>query len=127
MCVEPRRAPVRRALLLLILALVSGCGTMRYGVPPRVERLDELQPGLSTTADVLLRLGEPRGRGAVRLTRAEPMRDVFLYEYVEADASGKARLKMLLVLIRADRYDGHLWFSDELLLRPAAAGGGGGP
>ncbi|MDD3450435.1 MAG: hypothetical protein PHF72_15585, partial [Gammaproteobacteria bacterium] len=92
MCVEPRWAPVRRTLLLLILALTAGCGTMRYGVPPRVERLDALQPGLSTTADVLLRLGEPRGRGAVRLTPAEPVREVFLYEYVEADASGKARL-----------------------------------
>lgn len=38
--------------------------TVKYGVSPKVDQLGKLKVGASKRADVLMTLGEPRGRGA---------------------------------------------------------------
>jgi hypothetical protein len=95
------------------MVLLSGClPAMKFGYPPRVENLNSLQPGVSTTRDILLSLGEPRGSGKVRLTPHMDPKSIWYYEYVES--SGKsAKLKFLLVFVDKDLYDGHLWFSSS--------------
>jgi len=53
-------------LLIGALALggLQGCGTrLEMGSPPRVDRLAQLKPHVSTKQDVLLTLGEPHGVG----------------------------------------------------------------
>ncbi len=116
---SPRRSrvPLPRWLLPTLMCLVwaaAGC-TMKYGSPPQIDRLAGLSVGVSTTADVRLALGEPRGEGMARLTPDLPPRKILFYEYVESDGS-TTKLKMLMVFTLADRYDGHLWFSASELL-----------
>jgi hypothetical protein len=85
---------------------------VRYGWPPRIDELAGLRPGASTAADVLLVLGEPRGRGTARIARGEPTRDLWFYEYVEARGQDIG-LTMLLIFFDGERYVGYLWFSTE--------------
>jgi len=96
---------------LVCLLLLSGClPTMKFGYPPRVENLSSLQPGVSTTKDILLSLGEPRGAGKAKFNPDMGPKTIWYYEYVES--SGKtATLKFLLIFIDRDIYDGHLWFA----------------
>jgi hypothetical protein len=95
----------------VLLALVlGGCITVRYGVMPQTDRLSELSIGESRQGDVLLVLGQPRGKGAANVSPEFDRRAIWFYEYVESD--GKAvQLKMLLVYFIGDVYDGYLWFS----------------
>ena len=117
-----RSSPVlllaRMLVVFLLLGFLGGCATsLRYGSPPRVDRLGALKPGDSTTADVLLMLGEPRGRGATQFSPGLPPGRIWFYEYQEGD--GKTfRLKILLVFFDRDKdlYAGHLWFSAASLL-----------
>ena len=96
---------------LALLALVlGGCITVKYGVIPQTDRLSELSIGESRQGDVLLVLGQPRGKGAANVSPEFDRRAIWFYEYVESD--GKAvQLKMLLVYFVGDVYDGYLWFS----------------
>ncbi len=98
-------------LVLVLLALVlGGCITVQYGVIPQTDRLSELSIGESRQGDVLLVLGQPRGKGAANVSPEFDRRAIWFYEYVESD--GKAvQLKMLLVYFIGDVYDGYLWFS----------------
>jgi len=89
--------------------------SIKYGSPPRTDRLATLTIGASTTADVLLALGEPRGRGVVRQSLDLPPRTIWSYEYTEAEGR-RIGLKMLLVFFNQDRYDGYLWFSAAALV-----------
>lgn len=108
----------------LVLLMLSACVTQaKYGVPPKVERLSGLKVGVSKQADVLMALGEPRGKGAARLSDAKsqqlgiaPYHDIWFYEYAELKDS-HAYLKFLLVFIDKDTYNGHLWFSSSDLLK----------
>lgn len=101
---------------LLAAGLLSGCATtMRVGTPPRPERLKELTAGVSTTGDVLRTLGEPRGTGAAHSSLVREPRKILYYEYVEIEGL-RTSFTMLLVFLREDRYDGHLWFSSAQLL-----------
>ena len=100
-----------RALAAALCALVfAGCGTVRFGTPPPVERLATLRPGVSSQADVLLALGEPTGRGVTRFAAEPTPRTVWFYRMVQGEGQ-KITLSMLLVFLRADRYEGHLWFA----------------
>ena len=111
-CSETRR-------IVLILGLVVSLGSMscfpstvRYGFPPQIDKLNTLTHGTSTSADIVLALGQPRGDGVARSTIEPTPRQIYYYEYVEAGTySGKIELSMLLVFVRDGRYDGHLWFS----------------
>ena len=111
-CSETRR-------IVLILGLVVSLGSMscfpstvRYGFPTQIDKLNTLTHGTSTSADIVLALGQPRGDGVARSTIEPTPRQIYYYEYVEAGTySGKIELSMLLVFVRDGRYDGHLWFS----------------
>jgi hypothetical protein len=101
----------------LALAALQGCATrMEIGAPPRLERLAQLTPQLSSRNDVLLALGEPRGYGAARLDRAQARKQVWLYEHT-VSAGADIHLTMLLVFFDGDAYDGYMWFADALNLK----------
>jgi hypothetical protein len=74
---------------------------------------------VSTRADVLLALGEPRGYGVMRWTTALEPRQVWYYEYVRwqmLPGASSMDPSILLVFFTQDRYDGHLWFSTAKLI-----------
>ena len=97
--------------LLAFLLILPGCmPTIRYGSPPRVEQLNTLNDGVSGKSDVLLALGEPRGYGVAHISRTLPARDIWFYEYTEAEG-GEIGIKYLLVFFDKEIYDGYLWFS----------------
>src|SRR5215472_3331316 len=106
-------ARLLKVLLMVACVTVTACAqSVTYGVKPQTDRLSMLVRGKSTAADVLLALGEPRGRGAARLAD-EPnstRRDVLFYEFVQSNGS-TVNLKMLVVFMRDGTYDGHFWFS----------------
>jgi len=89
---------------------------MKAGTPPPVERLAQLKVALSTAADVRSALGEPQGRGAVRLPQTG-LQDVWLYEYDELEGL-TMHLRMLMVFVDREsaRYGGYMWFSSGQLL-----------
>ena len=95
---------------LLSFSLLTACANI--GVPPRLNGLEILRPGVSTEADILQSLGEPRGRGIARFTADFEPREVWFYEHVESRGSDVS-LTLLLVLVKQGLYDGHLWFSSE--------------
>ena len=102
---------MRAASALAIAAfLVTACMTVTHGVNPQTAGLAQLKPGESKSADVLLNLGEPRGKGTAHLSPEFPARDIWFYEYVKSDGH-TVNLKMLIVFMNGDVYDGYLWFS----------------
>lgn len=113
------------AAALTTLALggfLGGCATMvEYGTLPPTDKLKQLTPGVSTGNDVIRALGEPRGKGMVHLavptgrdvahlSALSGKRTLWLYEYTRAEGN-QMHLKILLVFMDGDVYDGHLWFS----------------
>ncbi len=106
------------ALCLATGLLAAGCAmpVMKAGAPPPVERLAQLKVAVSSAADLRSALGEPQGRGAVRLPETG-LQDVWLYEYDET-AGFKVRLRMLMVFVNKEtaRYSGYMWFSSAQLL-----------
>jgi hypothetical protein len=92
------------ALPVLLALMVGGCMTVRYGVMPQTDRLGELSIGESRQGDVLLVLGQPRGKGAANVSPEFDRRAIWFYEYVESNGQ-VVQVNMLHV------YDGHLWFS----------------
>ncbi len=114
----------RRFILSVLLAgLLSACApTVKFGVPPKVDRLSSLKIGKSSKADVLMTLGEPRGRGATRFSKAVSEKygladyhDIWFYEYLVSDGKN-VNLKFLLVFLDQDRYSGNFWFSSSELI-----------
>ena len=97
-------------LLLCVLPVMHGCMSVAFGVHPQFNNLNSLQVGISSKADVLLALGEPRGSGIAKVRKDLEPRNIWFYEYVESDGA-KVHIEILLVFMLADRYDGHLWFS----------------
>ena len=104
------RCLVTCAIAALFALMLGGCMTLEYGVAPQTDRLDALSIGQSRRGDVLLVLGQPRGKGAADVSPQYDERTIWFYEYVESDGQA-VRLKMLLVYFLGDVYDGHLWFS----------------
>ncbi len=106
------RCVLRFAITATSLCLLASCASVKQGTPPRVEQLASLTRGVSGPGDILLVLGEPRGHGVARFMPSLPPRDIWLYEYNEAESgSGRVYLAFLLVFLEHDRYDGHLWFA----------------
>jgi hypothetical protein len=111
-----RKWLVRSVVGMAFLGLMTGCApTMKYGSSPRTDRLETLRPGVSSTADVLLALGEPRGYGVARFPHDPQPLKIWSYEYTKA-GDGRIDLKILLVFFSQERYGGHLWFSSAELL-----------
>jgi hypothetical protein len=101
---------------IILLSLVVGCvPAMKYGLPPNIDGLDTLKRGISAESDILEVLGEPRGYGQVRYSSDLPARKIWFYEYTEAEDM-KVGLKILLVFLDEEVYDGHLWFSSAQFL-----------
>ncbi len=95
--------------------VLAACMAIKIGSPPRIDQLPTLTVGVSTAADVLVALGEPRGRGAAHFAIDPTPRTIWSYDYAEAEGP-RMGLKMLLVFFNQDRYEGHLWFSSANLL-----------
>jgi hypothetical protein len=108
------RNRVSRAAALIFLlaaaaALTSACYSARGGFWP-AEHLPELQPGVSTQADVVALLGTPLGRGAARFTPEMPRREVWAYGFMNfSGISTSVDEGMLLVFFDGGRYDGYYW------------------
>ena len=108
---KPRRSKICAMLGLSLAGILAGC-TIKFGSPPGTNNLENLSVGVSSKADVLSALGEPRGNGVARLSREFAPRTIWFYEYVEAPLTGKnIGLKILVVFFEQDKYDGHFWFS----------------
>lgn len=114
---------MNRFLGVLLATALSACApTVKYGVPPKVDRLSTLKVGSSSKADVLMTLGEPRGRGATRFSKLVSEKygladyhDIWFYEYLESDGKN-VDLKFLLIFLDKDHYSGNFWFSSSELM-----------
>lgn len=108
---------------LLLFAALGGCAgpSFTFGIPPKVEGLERLRPGVSTLADIVGVLGEPRGKGQTLMPVGRST--VWFYDYGEVER-GRTRIKSLLVFLVQDwydgelRYDGYLWFDAERTTSP---------
>jgi hypothetical protein len=119
-----KSATLRRCSLAVALMFVGllGCATrLEMGAPPRIDRLAQLSPRVSTKNDVLLLLGEPRGYGSARLDATFSRQRVWLYEYSVSEGA-KVQITMLLVFFSEDTYDGYMWFADATHLKKYAEG-----
>lgn len=113
----------RAVLAFAVLWVLAGC-TAKWGWPPKTDRLETLQRGVSTKADVLLALGGPRGKGIarnadVRLRQAwgkDDTREIWFYEFAKAGLT-QTNTKILLVFFHNEIYDGYVWYSSALLLK----------
>jgi hypothetical protein len=112
--------PRHLAVAFVALAWLVGCasGPTELGRPIPVDRLSQLQPGVSTRSEVLAALGEPQGRGG-GLLPTMPIHDLLLYESDLMDGTNM-RMKMLVVFVGRSSgvYEGYLWFNSGLLLSP---------
>jgi hypothetical protein len=78
---------------------------------PEISKLEaSLQPKISSKADVLMVLGEPRNSGGAMLPIHDSPRDMWVYYYEEGTMTDDRRI-FLFVFFENSRYDGYLWFS----------------
>ena len=114
-----RAVSFRRALnlvfLFLILDLLSlfGCGgpVIQFGRIADTSKLETaLQPNISTKANVLEILGEPRNSGGALLPGHDSPRDMWVYYYEEGNLTDDRRI-FLFVFFKEGLYDGYKWFS----------------
>jgi hypothetical protein len=115
---------VRSALAPALVALLAGCASVmdfESGTEPvHTVRLEsKLQPGVSTTSDVLRELGEPYGKGAGFMPFHEAPRVVWTYFRDEGSVDlGKGDMKSvrtyLFVFLAGDVFDSYMWFTSKL-------------
>ena len=117
--VHCRAVSIRWALYLVFLFLLldffSLCGcsgpVIRFGRMPDTSKLEtSLQPNISTKADVLEVLGEPRNSGGALLPGHDSPRDMWVYYFEEGSLTDDRRI-FLFVFFKEGRYDGYKWFS----------------
>jgi hypothetical protein len=103
-------------VLLLLISFLGGCApTIKYGSPPRINKLEVLKVGESNKTDVRQSLGEPRGYGAAHFSSVPKLSEIWFYEYYVSKGS-KTSLSLLLVFFDKDLYEGHIWFSGTQLI-----------
>ncbi len=103
-------------VLLFLISFLAGCATtIKYGSPPRTDKLETLKVGGSNKADVRQSLGEPRGYGAAHFSSAPKLGEIWFYDYYVVEGS-KTSLTLLLVFFGEDLYEVHLWFSGTQLI-----------
>ena len=79
------------------MTVLSACVTIDYGQSVDVSGLDNLEVKTSGKADVLLELGEPRGKGGAEFARQQGQpRDIWFYEHTRSDGS-EVNLFLLVV------------------------------
>jgi hypothetical protein len=94
------------------ILFLAGCiPTIEYGSRVDVAELDKLTVRQSGKPDVLLALGEPRGKGGAEFVKQQGQpREIWFYEYTRTD--GKTiKLLILIIFYLDDVYDGYWWFS----------------
>ena len=108
----------RWVIALGLLVLATGCNVPPINIGSRapINNLENLISEQSSAADVRAALGEPRGYGAARFTKEQPLRKVWYYEFIQLKGD-QVGLNLLLVFFRDDRYDGYLWFSAKELVK----------
>jgi outer membrane protein assembly factor BamE (lipoprotein component of BamABCDE complex) len=104
------------AALALLCALTSGCISVEYGTPLITAGLASLELEKSTHADILLALGQPRGKGSLHVSQSPDPRDMLFYEYIKSDGKN-TELEILTVLMLDQHYDGYLWFASSERMR----------
>jgi hypothetical protein len=109
------KAVVLFTILLFSISILGGCTTIKYGSPPRINKLETLKVGGSNKTDVRQSLGEPRGYGAALFSSVPKLSDIWFYEFYVSQGS-KTSLALLLVFFDEDLYEGHLWFSGTQLI-----------
>ena len=85
-----------------------------------VDVLDtQLHRGVSTKQDVLLLVGEPSGRGEALIPMDTARKEVWYYEDIKVEGliSPSTKQQVLLVFFNGDRYDGYLWFSNDIKVK----------
>lgn len=107
---------VRGIASLALFFIATACATtIEYGAKARTDALETLTIASSTSDEIRLALGKPRGHGVARFAEDLIPRDLWFYEYVKTDGQ-TIDLKILVVLLKEERYDGHFWFSSVELL-----------
>ena len=102
----------------MLVALV-GCAspTVSDGRGAPTDNLASLEVGVSDEAAVRAALGEPRGNGFVRHSAEQPARrPIWYYELIQVK-DDQVGLKILLVFFSEGKYDGHVWFAAQELMR----------
>lgn len=103
-----RKSLKLRVLMYMIVLPVAGCSiAFDFGTPAKVVQLDNLRRGASSVADVRRLLGEPRGKGAVRLPVG--YRKLLLYDSGRFDQN-RSHVRYLVVFLDGETYDGYYWF-----------------
>jgi hypothetical protein len=104
-------------LVLVLLSIWSCSPVIQYGRIPDTSKLEtSLQPEVSTRADVLEVLGEPRNSGGALLPGHDSPRDMWVYYYEEGTLTDGRRI-FLFVFFKMGRYDGYKWFSSLPIAR----------
>lgn len=119
---------IRPLWIFTCVTLLTGCVSLQYGAPPRIDQLASLTPGVSTKADLLMALGAPRGYGKGQLSPESPPMKLWFYEYVEAKGQDIS-LQILVVMLGKgekeglpEKYEGHLWFYSGSRLKKEYSG-----
>ncbi len=99
-------------IVTIFVFAAGGCSIqVRMGQAPKIEPLENtLRVGESTSADVILALGQPFGKGRVMFPIDPGPRTMWTYYYAEGDMND-ARGLYLFVFFDQDKYDGYMWFS----------------
>ena len=106
-------------LMGVFTLVLAGCATkVVYGTPPKTDSLGTLRPGESSAQEVKRVLGEPSGKGMMRTAPMSGPETVWSYEFTEAEGK-QVHLKLLLVFLVEDVYQGYLWFSSVELMEQA--------
>lgn len=97
-------------MVAVLFMSLSGCApSFTFGTPAKVDQLHQLRRGASSSADIRKVLGEPRGKGEVRLPIGH--RTLWLYDSGELDGSQlRTRIRYLILFLEGETYDGYLWF-----------------
>lgn len=123
-----RAVPFRWTFFLVSLFLILnslalwGCSdfAFRFGRMPDTSKLEtSLQPNISTKANVLEVLGEPRNSGGALLPGHDSPRDMWVYYFEEGSLSDDRRI-FLFVFFKEGHYDGYKWFSSLSGARPGS-------
>jgi hypothetical protein len=107
---------------LAAAALLAGCGSLDFRVgeefdPTLLKR--NLQPGVSTSAQIEALLGEPFGTGRAMMPYHDGPRTVWTYysELGSVDLGSGAvhdKRRYLFVFLVDDVFDGYMWFDSKL-------------
>ena len=109
----------RLALVGVAVLALLGCTPpppLSDGSLVDTDRLAELKPGVSTADTVRATLGSPRGNGMARFNSETGLDTVWYYEIIRIKDK-QAQLKLLVVFLKDEIYDGHLWFASQELVK----------